>query len=102
MITDLFFFSTNNHKQTYQGAGIGRVGRVLIQKAREAEVGNFAHQVAVNEDVACCQVAVDVVHVGEVLHSGRDASQHADELRHREPTVVQLEREPQRHVMSLQ
>lgn len=77
--------------QTHQGAGVGRVGRVLVQEAREAEVGNLAHQVAVDEDVARCQVAVDVVHVGEVLHSGRDSSQHADELRHREPAVVELE-----------
>lgn len=79
--------------QTHQGAGVGRVGRVLVQKAREAKVGNFAHQVAVNEDIACCQVAVDVVHVREVLHSSRDASQHADELCHREPAVIELELE---------
>ena len=77
-------------RRTHQGAGVGGVGRVVLQEARQAEVRHLADQVAVDQDVAGGQVAVDVVHVTQVLHPRRDASQHAHQLDHRELPVVLL------------
>ncbi len=76
--------------QTHQWAGVGGVWRVIIQKAREAKIGHFAHQVAVDEHVAGSQVTVDIVHVGQILHASCDPPQHANQLRYGKPAIVQL------------
>ena len=76
---------------THQGAGVGGIWRVVLQESRQAKVGHLADQVAVDQDVACGQVAVDVVHVGQVLHARGDATQHAHQLDHCELTVVLLQ-----------
>lgn len=77
------------HSNTYRG-GVGAF-RVVLQHARQPEVGHFALQLAVDEDVAGGQVAVDVVHVGEVLHALRDATQHAHQLVRGQLTIVVLQ-----------
>ena len=71
--------------------GVGGLG-VVLQHAGHAEVRHLAHQVAVDQDVPGGQVAVDVAHVGEVLHARRDSPQDAHQLDHRETTVVLLQR----------
>jgi len=43
---------------------------VVLDEARQAEVGHFAHQVLPNEDVGCPEVPVDVVHPLHVGHAG--------------------------------
>ena len=77
--------------QTHQRAGVGRVRRILLQEARQAEVGHLAHQVAVDQDVAGGQVPVDVTHLCQVLHARGDATQHTNELDHSKLTIVLLE-----------
>lgn len=66
--------------------------RVVVQDAREAEVRDFANQVAVDEDVTSRQVPVDVTQIGEVAHAGADAPEHDHQLEHRKLPVVFLER----------
>ncbi|XP_029801760.1 ephrin type-A receptor 2 [Suricata suricatta] len=73
---------------TYAG-GVGGLG-VILQHAGQAEVGHLADQVAVDEDVAGSQVAVDIVHVGQVLHASRNAPEHAHQLQHAELAVLLL------------
>lgn len=50
----------------YQGAGVGGVGRVFLQISGQTEVGHFAHQVTVDQNVPSCQVPVNVVHLCQV------------------------------------
>lgn len=64
--------------------------RVIVDHSGQPKVGHFTDEVAVDEDVACCQVAVHVAHVGEVAHAGGNATQHTDQLDHRELAVVFL------------
>ncbi|TNN78175.1 hypothetical protein EYF80_011680 [Liparis tanakae] len=74
---------------------VGRL-RVVLQNPTQAKVGHLTHQVAVDQDVPSCQVSVDVAHVGQVLHPGGDAAQHAHQLDHRELTVVFLQAQSRR------
>lgn len=62
-----------------------------MQVAGQAKVGHFTHQVAVDQDVASGQVAVDVVHLRQIFHPGRDAAHHPHQLDHRELAIVLLE-----------
>lgn len=80
----------NLARGTYQGAGVGGVGRIVLQVAREAEVGHFAHQVAVDQDVSGSQISVHVIHLCKVLHPGGDSSQHSHQLYHCELPIVLL------------
>ena len=75
---------------TNQRAGVAGVGGVVLQVAGEAKVGHLAHQVAVDQDVAGGQVAVDVVHLRQVLHARRDPPHHAYQLDHGELPVILL------------
>ncbi len=54
--------------------------RVVLQDSRQAEVWHFADQIAVDQDVASCQVSVNIAHVWQILHTRGDATQHADQL----------------------
>jgi len=83
---------------TDQGACVSGVSRSVVQKARQAKVGDLADQVAVDQDIPGGEVSVDVVHVWQVLHPCRDATQHPDQLRHREATVVQLRKHSGRRI----
>lgn len=40
--------------------------RVVLQNAGEAKIRHFAHKVTVDQDVASCQIAVDIAHVSQV------------------------------------
>lgn len=73
---------------THAGS-IGSLG-VVLQHSRQAKVGHLALQVVVDQDVARGQIAVNVAHVGEVLHARGDATQHAHKLEGCHLTVVVL------------
>lgn len=76
---------------TYQGAGVAGIRCVLLQVPWKAEIRHFAHQVAVDKDVACSQVPMDVIHFRQVFHSSWDATHHPHQLDHRELAVILLE-----------
>lgn len=86
--------------ESHQGTGVGGVWRIVLQKSRQAKVGHFAHQVAVDQDVPGCQISVDVVHVTQVFHSGSYPSQHPHQLDHCELAIVLLQQENKRTVIT--
>lgn len=49
--------------RTHQGAGVGGVWGVILEVARETKVRNFAHQVAVDQNVSSSQVPVHIIHL---------------------------------------
>lgn len=71
------------------GGGVDRL-RVVVDHPGQAEVGHFAYEVAVDQDVARGQISMDVAHVGEVAHPRRDAPQHPHQLDDCELAVVFL------------
>lgn len=77
------------------GGGVDRLG-VVVDHPRQAEVGHFAYEVAVDQDVARSQISMDVAHVGEVAHARRNAPQHPHQLDDRELAVVFLEADVER------
>lgn len=64
---------------------------VILQHTREPKIRDFAHQVAVDEDVAGGQVAVHVAHVRQVLHARGDPPQHPNQLDHCELGIMLLQ-----------
>ena len=70
-------------------SGVGALCCAL-DLAAQSEIGDLADELRVDEDVAGGQVAVDVVHLAEVLHAEGDAAQHAQQLQHLELAVVGL------------
>ena len=76
--------------QTHAG-GVGGV-RVVLQDSGQAEVRHLTHQVAVDQDVACSQVPVDVAQVCQVGHASCNATQHAHQLDDGELTIVPLDK----------
>lgn len=78
---------------TYQGAGVGRVGRIILQIAREAKVRHFAHQVAVDQDVPGSQISVHIIHLCKVLHPSSNSSEHPHQLDHCELPIILLQSE---------
>ena len=75
---------------THRG-GVGSI-RVVLQHPGEPEVGHLADQVAVDQDVAGGQIAVDIAQVREVAHASAHASEHAHQLHDGELAVVRLQR----------
>lgn len=75
--------------KTHTG-GVCSVG-VILQDSGQAEVRHLTHQVAVDQDVAGSQVAVDVAQVRQVGHSCRDAAQQPNQLDDGELAVVSLQ-----------
>ena len=65
--------------------------RVVLQDSGQAEVRHLTHQVAVDQDVACSQVPVDVAQVCQVGHASCNATQHAHQLDNGELAIVPLE-----------
>jgi hypothetical protein len=57
----------------------------------QTKVGYFANKLRVDQNIAGSQVSVHVVHLGQVLHSSCNASQHTCQLQNLELTVVCLE-----------
>lgn len=82
------------------GGGVDRLG-VVVDHPGQAEVGHFAYEVAVDQDVARGQISMDVAHVGEVAHPRRDAPQHPHQLDDRELAVVFLEEDVERFTIFL-
>lgn len=75
---------------TAHRGGVGCI-RVVLQHPGEPEIGHLADQVAVNQDIAGGQVAVDVAQVREVAHAGAHASEHAYQLRDGELPIMSLQ-----------
>lgn len=65
--------------------------RIIFQHSGQAEIRHFALQVVVNQDVACCQVPVNITHVREVLHASCNSTQHAHQLEGGKLSIVVLE-----------
>lgn len=83
------------HAHTYftdQQACVSGVSWSVVQETWEAEVGDLADQVAVDQDIAGGEVSVNVVHVWQVLHPCSYASQHPNQLCHGEASIIQLRR----------
>lgn len=76
---------------TNQRACVSGVSGGVVQKARQAKVGDLADQVAVDQDISGGEVSVNIVHVWQILHACSDAAQHPDQLCHCEAPVVQLQ-----------
>lgn len=64
---------------------------VVLQYTRETKIWDFAHQVAVDEDVTSSQIPMDVTHIRQVLHARCDPSKHAHQLDHCELGIMLLE-----------
>lgn len=76
--------------KTHQSTGVGGVWSVVFQEAWQAEVGYFAHQIAVDQDVPSCQISMDIVHVTEVFHSSCYATKHSHQLDYCELPIILL------------
>lgn len=61
-----------------------------LNLATEPEVSDLTNERGIDENVASRQVTVDVVHLRQVLHPGRNAPQHPHQLKHLELPVVHL------------
>lgn len=92
--------STRPGEQRTYRSRVGSI-RIILEDPRQAEVGHFADQVAVHEDVARCQVPVHIAQVSEVSHASTDASQYAHQLDDVELPVVFLETTQPRHYLGL-
>lgn len=86
---------------THQGAGVAGIRCVLLQVARKAEIRHFAHQVAVDKDVACSQVPMDVIHFRQIFHPGWDPTHHPHQLDHRELAVILLEDREEKQIKAV-
>ena len=53
---------------------------VIFEASGKAEVRNFAYEVAIDEHVTCGKITMDVVHVGQVLHTNGNSTQHSHDL----------------------
>lgn len=82
---------------TNQRACVSGVSGGVVQKARQAKVGDLADQVAVDQDISGGEVSVNIVHVWQILHACSDAAQHPDQLCHCEAPVVQLQARKKKH-----
>lgn len=84
----IFLLTSNSPISTYT-CGVCPL-RIVLQHPWQAEVRNFTLQGVVNKDVPGSQVAVDIAHVREVLHTRSNASQHAHQLEGGKLSVVIL------------
>lgn len=75
--------------KTHTG-GVCSIG-VILQDSGQAKVRHLTHQVAVDQDVAGGQVAVDVAQVRQVGHACRNATQQPNQLDDGELAVVSLQ-----------
>ena len=82
------FFFFDNFFLTYLSrvSGVG----VVVDGPAQPEVGDLADEVLVDQDVPCGEVAVDVAHVGQVLHPARDPVHHLQHHRHLQLIFVLL------------
>lgn len=90
-IMNIEHWKMNIATSTDQRAGIAGIRCVILQVAWQAKIRNFAHQVAVDQNVACSQVTVHIVHFWEILHPGWDPTHHSHQLDHCELTIILLE-----------
>lgn len=66
--------------------------RVVLQHPGQTEVRHFTHQVVIHKNISCCQVPVDIADVGQVHHTGGNATQHTNQLDHGEVPVMLLQK----------
>lgn len=73
---------------------------IILQDTWEAEIWHFALQVAVNQNIPCCEVSVNVAHVREVFHPSSYSTQHPYQLIWRDLSITVL-RENKKHSTTL-
>lgn len=80
------------HTVAHQGSRV--CGHVVVQaphQAGQTKVRHLAHQVGINQHVACRQVAVYKVSLRQVTHSCTNPSQHPHQLKHTELVLILLQ-----------
>merc|ERR1719336_503080 len=69
-----------SHRYLSSPGGVSAVDGGLADLPGQPEVGDLANELRVDEDIPCREIAMHVVHFGEILHSISYTPHHSNEL----------------------